>query len=145
MSGVALVPDTICQEEQRIVDAIGRHKSSPNSQRKGIDMHTLQTQNTLFYRFFCDPRASAANLLATLKRIRMARRSRAVTRQLLTHDDRLLTDIGVSRNDVIQALHVAWDADPAVALAEIRRRRLQADRQGLVRCRVYPVVHKSAG
>ena len=86
---------------------------------------------------------SGAGILRRLQKIRAARRSRAVTRQLLTQDDRLLDDIGVSRNDVIQALHVAWDADPAVALAETRRRRLQADRQGLVRRRVSALVNKT--
>ncbi|MFY0613455.1 MAG: DUF1127 domain-containing protein [Hyphomicrobiaceae bacterium] len=59
-----------------------------------------------------------------------------MTAKLLTHDDRLLSDIGVSRSDVEQALNVAWDEDPAVALGEIRRRRLQADRQGLIMRRV---------
>ena len=108
-------------------------------------MQSVQTHNTIFHRVFFDIQTNAAGIWRTLQRIRTARRSRAVTRQLLTQDDRLLTDIGVSRNDVIQALHVAWDADPAVALAEIRRRRLQADRQSLLRGRVYPVAHKSVG
>ena len=99
-------------------------------------MNTIRRQNTTFHRLFDGIHSSAAARLAKLRRIRVARQSRTATRQLLTHDDRLLNDIGVSRSDVDQALAVAWDADPAVALAEIRRRRLQADQQGLVRHRV---------
>lgn len=99
-------------------------------------MNTIRTQNTPFHRLFDRFHGGAAAGLATFRRIRAARQARAVTQQLLTHDDRLLNDIGVSRSDVEQALAVAWDADPAVALAEVRRRRLQADRQGLVQRRV---------
>lgn len=99
-------------------------------------MNTIRRQNIAFHWLFDGLHSRAAAGLATLRRIRVARQSRAVTRQLLTHDDRLLNDIGVSRSDVNQALAISWDADPAVALAEIRRRRLQADRQGLVQHRV---------
>jgi Domain of unknown function (DUF1127) len=62
-----------------------------------------------------------------------ARRGRSLTKQLLTHDDRILTDIGISRSDIERALSVKWDEDPSLALAEIRRRRLQAYQQGFVR------------
>ncbi len=99
-------------------------------------MNTIRRQNITFHRLLDGLHGRTAAGLATFRRIRVARQSRAVTRQLLTHDDRLLNDIGVSRSDVDQALAVAWDADPAVALAGIRRRRLQVDRQGLVQQRV---------
>ena len=99
-------------------------------------MNTIRTQSNTFHRLFDGLHGRAAAALATLRRIRTARHARAVTQQLLTFDDRMLYDIGVSRSDVEQALAVAWDADPAVALAEVRRRRLQADRQGMVQRRV---------
>lgn len=73
-----------------------------------------------------------SELATAVKRIYLARQARAATQHLLTHDDRILSDIGVSRNDVEQALSVDWDKDPTEALAEMRRRRMQAGRQGLV-------------
>jgi MFS family permease len=56
---------------------------------------------------------------------------------LLTHDDRMLTDIGIARSNIEPALSVKWNEDPAVALSEIRRRRLQAYQQGFVRQRLH--------
>lgn len=94
-------------------------------------MNTIRNQiapnSALFERF----QAGVAAKLTAIAKIRAARQARAVTERLLTHDDRMLTDIGVSRSDIEQALSVAWDKDPAVSLGEIRRRRMQADRQGL--------------
>lgn len=99
-------------------------------------MITLQSQNVRFYWVLEQIYRYASYSLATLGKIRSARRSRAVTRQLLTQDDRMLDDIGVSRSDVEKALASDWDTDPAATLAEIRRRRMQADRQGIVERRV---------
>jgi hypothetical protein len=48
----------------------------------------------------------------------------------------MLTDIGIARSNIEPALSVKWNEDPAVALSEIRRRRLQAYQQGFVRQRV---------
>lgn len=72
-----------------------------------------------------------AALGAQLRRTYAARQSRAATAQLLACDDRLLTDIGVTRGDVEQALSVGWADDPAATLAQIRRQRIEADRKAL--------------
>ena len=94
-------------------------------------MSTIGNRNASIHGWFENIQSLAASGLSAMKRVHSARRSRTATRHLLTHDDRMLDDMGVSRNDVVQALAVSWDTDPATALAEIRRRRLQADRQGL--------------
>ncbi|MFT5508830.1 MAG: hypothetical protein ACI89J_001907 [Hyphomicrobiaceae bacterium] len=100
-------------------------------------MSTIRSRNSAIYGLFDNLLRGAAFGLAVLKRIHEARRSRAITQLLLTHDDRMLNDIGVSRSDVEQALSVRWDVDPATMLAEIRRRRMQAERQGLIQWRVH--------
>lgn len=101
-------------------------------------MSTIRSRNSAIYGLFDNLLRGAAFGLAVLKRIHEARRSRAITHLLLTHDDRMLNDIGVSRSDVEQALSVGgWDVDPATVLAEIRRRRMQAERQGLIQRRVH--------
>ena len=99
-------------------------------------MNTIGRHNAPYYGLFERFQAGLAAGLSGLLRLRDARRSRAVTERLLTLDDRMLNDIGVSRGDVERALAVDWDQNPALALAEIRRRRLQADRQALVTRRV---------
>ena len=100
-------------------------------------MSTIRSRNSAIYGLFDNLLRGAAFGLAVLKRTHEARRSRAITQLLLTHDDRMLNDIGVSRSDVEQALSVRWDVDPATMLAEIRRRRMQAERQGLIQWRVH--------
>lgn len=99
-------------------------------------MNTIKPQGTLFYGLFDGFQTAVTKGTGEIRRILLARRARAATRGLLTHDDRLLSDIGVTRADVERALSVAWNEDPARALAEIRRRRLQAERQRLVDHRV---------
>lgn len=94
-------------------------------------MTTIRWNNSIIHGLVDGFQSRVEGAVAMTRRILAARRSRAVTQRLLTHDDRMLTDIGITRNDVEQALAIAWDGDPAVALAEIRRRRMQADRQRL--------------
>ena len=96
----------------------------------------IRRYNAPYYGLFSRLQANVAAVLTAIAKIRAARQGRVVTAKLLTHDDRLLYDIGVSRGDVELALNVAWDSDPAVTLGEIRQRRMQADRQGLVQHRV---------
>lgn len=79
-------------------------------------MSTIRSRNSAIYGLFDNLLRGAAFGLAVLKRIHEARRSRAITQLLLTHDDRMLNDIGVSRSDVEQALSVRWDVDPATML-----------------------------
>lgn len=94
-------------------------------------MTTIRWNNSIFHGLLDGIQSRIEGAVATARRILAARRSRAVTQRLLTYDDRMLTDIGITRSDVERALAVAWDGDPAVALAEIRRRHVQADRQRL--------------
>ena len=131
-----MLPDTICQEEWGIVRHIRRRNAPLKFLRKGIEMNTIRRHKAPYDGFFERLQAGLTSGVATVVRLRDARRSRAVTERLLTMDDRMLNDIGVSRGDVEQALTVAWDQSPAVALAEISRRRVQADRQGLMHRRV---------
>ena len=94
-------------------------------------MTTIRWNNAIFHGLLDGFQSRIEGAIATARRILAARRSRAVTQRLLTHDDRMLADIGVTRSDVEQALAIAWDGDPAVALAEIRRRHIEADRRRL--------------
>lgn len=94
-------------------------------------MTTMKWNNAIFHALLDGFQGRIEGAVATTRQILTARRSRAVTQRLLTYDDRMLTDIGITRSDVERALAVAWDKDPAVALAEIRRRHVQADRQRL--------------
>jgi uncharacterized protein YjiS (DUF1127 family) len=77
--------------------------------------------------------AHSPQLVAVLQRIRTAREGRAAVARLCGMDDRTLQDIGINRADVDQVLAAPWDADPSIELARIRRLRMQADRQGLLR------------
>lgn len=83
-------------------------------------------------RLLCSRHDSVEAGLAKLRQVREARQSRAAIERLLNHQDWQLRDIGVSRRDIEMALSVSWDENPSVALAEMRRRRMRADRQALV-------------
>ncbi len=102
----------------------------PSFTKRTADMNMIRRDSSVYNRPFGEWTSIFAHAAARLKRIQSARQSRAATRLLLTHDNRLLRDIGVSRADVEQALSVGWDQDPTAALAELRRRRMRADRQG---------------
>ncbi len=66
-----------------------------------------------------------------LMQARQRAEGRAAVASLLDQDDRMLRDIGVTREDVARALEVAGE-DPARYLARLRRQRIDADRIGLI-------------
>lgn len=64
----------------------------------------------------------------------LSRRARALLRglqrrrevnRLLSHDDRMLRDIGITRSDVISVLALPLCRDPTAHLAALQRRRVQ--------------------
>ena len=59
--------------------------------------------------------------------------ARAAVANLLDQDDRMLRDIGVTREDVIEALKMSGGEDPASYLARIRKQRIDATRIGLIK------------
>jgi len=58
--------------------------------------------------------------------------ARAAVIGLLNQDDRMLRDIGVTREDVARALKMNGGENPAKYLARIRKQRIDADRIGLI-------------
>ncbi|MEL6965166.1 MAG: hypothetical protein AAGD43_01430 [Pseudomonadota bacterium] len=66
-----------------------------------------------------------------LMQARQRAEGRAAVAGLLDQDDRMLRDIGVTREDVAKALQVVGE-DPARYLARLRRQRIDADRIGLI-------------
>ena len=58
--------------------------------------------------------------------------ARAAVASLLNQDDRMLRDIGVTREDLIEALKMNGGEDPASYLARTRKQRIDAARIGLI-------------
>ena len=56
--------------------------------------------------------------------------ARDAVARLLEHDDRMLADIGLTRQDVVAALNSAHREDASMALARIRSERKRARRIG---------------
>lgn len=118
------------------VQARGGDLRRSDLRERANDMSVIEGRNVMFYRLFEPVSKYVAACQERASLLRQARCGRAATRQLLTYDDRILDDIGVSRSDVREALASSWDTDPALKLAEIRRWRLQAARQCLLEHRV---------
>ncbi len=68
----------------------------------------------------------------TVMRSRQRAEARAAVASLLDQDDRMLRDIGVTREDVVQALKANGTEDPANYLARRRKQRIDAERIGLI-------------
>ncbi|WP_169542854.1 DUF1127 domain-containing protein [Sneathiella aquimaris] len=61
----------------------------------------------------------------TLKKYRDNRASQKTFSLLLEHDDYILRDIGINRNDIYRLRAQSFDYDPIVELQRLRRERLR--------------------
>jgi len=102
------------------------HWSAQHQKREDLIMNTANDTSAYFKRHIADSMRSIASLKGALSQIYRARQSRLVIERLLTYDDRMLDDMGVSRSDIELALTVPMNQDPAAELAAIRSERRQA-------------------
>ena len=63
-----------------------------------------------------------------LARLRTAIRNRRSVKQLVTWDDRMLNDIGLTRGDVVSAMSGSIGDDPGYRLSALARERRHAER-----------------
>ena len=79
----------------------------------------------------CTDRSFLGRLWDAFLQSRQRAEARSAVASLLDQDDRMLRDIGVTREDVTKALAVVGE-DPAHYLARMRKQRIDADRIGLI-------------
>jgi len=112
------------------------HSTAPQWSRQSQNqedmiMNTTHDNSSYFTRHITDFLRSISALKSALARGYQARQSRLTIERLLTYDDRMLDDMGVTRSDIELALTVPINQDPAVELAAIRTERRQASRRSV--------------
>lgn len=94
-------------------------------------MTTTHDNSPLISKIFADASTIATNIAAKARRFHSNRQSRLSIERLLTYDDRMLDDMGITRSDIERALAGPITENPAMELARLRADRQNAKRQCL--------------
>lgn len=92
-------------------------------------MTTIHENRSLISKISANASTIAAAIAAAARRFHDNRRSRLAVERLLTYDDRMLDDMGITRIDIEQALAGPITENPAITLSRVRAERQRARRQ----------------